>query len=220
MADKQMVLKPETVVIFCDHREKDVSEILKKMCLVKKVNLEFGDFVCSERVAIERKSYDDFLSSIIDGRLFDQAKKMRENFDKPIILIEGFSNKQINENSVKGAIASLVLDFDVNILSTRNEFDTAKTIYWIAKKEQEEKKLGIAFKVGKKPKDLNKIREFIVSSIPGISTVLSRRLLKEFGSVERVFTANEKELTKIKGIGEKLAKKIRDILTQNYEVKS
>ncbi|MEM5766442.1 MAG: ERCC4 domain-containing protein [Candidatus Aenigmatarchaeota archaeon] len=222
MCEKQTILNSkEKVVIICDYREKGVNEVLKKTgAIVNEMNLECGDFICSKRVVIERKSYDDFISSIFNGRIFEQASKLKKNFEKPIILIEGYSTREINENSLKATIASLVIDFGISLISTRNELDTAKTIYWIARKEQEEKKFGLAFKVGKKPEDLNKIKEFIVSGIPGISTVLSKRLLEKFGSVEKVFSADEKELKSVKGIGEKLAKKIKKILTEKYEVKT
>lgn len=221
MKEKQVVLKPENVLILCDYREGKIAEILKKMnANVKEMDLKCGDFICSRRIAIERKTYDDFISSIIDGRIFEQAKELKENFEKPILLIEGFSTREINENVLKGAVANLLVDFGLSLIMTRNELDSAKTIYWIAKKEQEEKKLSVAFKVGKKPTDGNKVKEFIVSSIPGISTILSKRLLEKFGNVERVFCADEKELICVKGIGKKLAKKIRKILTEKYEVKT
>ena len=222
MGEKQMLLKSkEKVLVVCDYREKEVIENLKKIgAFVDEMNLEVGDFVCSKRVVIERKEHSDFISSIIDGRIFDQAKALKENFEKPIILIEGYSNREINENALKAALASLIVDYGISLISTKNATDTAKTIYWIARKEQEDEKQGVAFKVGKKPQDEKKMKEFIVSSIPGISTVLSKRLLEKFGSVEKVFTASEKELKSVKGIGEKLAKRIKKILSEKYEVKT
>jgi Fanconi anemia group M protein len=95
-------------------------------------------------------------------------------------------------------------------------FDTAKTIFWIAKKEQEEKGHEIAFKVGKKPKEVKKLQEKIVACLPGVSTILSKRLLEKFKSVEKIFTADEKELEKVSGIGKKLARRIRKVLTTKY----
>ncbi|MEM5772888.1 MAG: ERCC4 domain-containing protein [Candidatus Aenigmatarchaeota archaeon] len=217
MREKQTLLKSEKVMLICDYREREINEILKKMvATVNEMALECGDFICSKRIAIERKTYDDFISSIIDGRIFEQAKELKRNFEKPIILIEGYSTREINENSLKGAIASLVVDFGISLISTRNQLDTAKTIYWIARKEQEEKNFTLAFKVGKKPEDGKKVKEFIVSSIPGISTILSKRLLEKFGSVEKVFSASEEELKSVRGIGKKLAKKIKKVLSEKY----
>lgn len=218
MMELQKILKPEKkVVIISDYREKEISNFLEKFgSTVNRMNLEIGDYLCSERVCIERKEANDFVSSIIDGRVFEQVKSLRENFEKPIIIVEGSSNRQINENALKGAIASLIIDFDVSIINTKNPYDTAKTIYWIAKKEQEENKHLISFRVGKKPKEIKRLQEEIVSSLPNVSNVLSKRLLQHFGSIEKVFTASENDLQKVKGIGKKLSKKIKKILTEKY----
>lgn len=214
MKEKQTLLtSKERVIVICDYREREVIEALKKIgAVVNEMNLEVGDFVCSQKIVIERKSHADFISSIIDGRIFEQAKDLRENFERPVILIEGYSNREINENAFKAALASLIVDYGISLMNTRNSSDTAKTIYWIARKEQEERKQGIAFKVGKKPRDERKLKEFIVSSLPGVSMVLSKRLLEKFGSVEKIFSSSEEELRSVKGIGEKLAKKIKKIL--------
>jgi Fanconi anemia group M protein len=218
MKEKQMLLKPKgKTVIICDYREREMIELLEKIgAVVNERNLEVGDFVCSQRIVIERKTHSDFISSIIDGRIFDQVKALKTNFEKPVILIEGYSVREINENALKATIASLVVDYGVSMINTRNPLDTAKTVYWIAKKEQEELKQELAFKVGKKPEDRKKLKEFIVSGIPGVSTVLSKRLLEHFGSVEKIFAASEEELKAVKGIGEKLAKRTRKILTEKY----
>jgi Fanconi anemia group M protein len=207
----------EKVIIISDYREREINKILENLgAKVNVMNLNIGDFVLSERVCIERKTHSDFISSIIDGRIFEQAKSLRENFEKPILIIEGYSNREINENALKGALASLIVDFGVSVLNTLNIFDTAKTIYWLAKKEQKEEKGAIVFKIGKKPKEIKKLQEEIVASLPGVSNVLSKRLLEKFGTIEKIFTAKESELQQVKGIGKILAKKIRKILTEKY----
>ncbi len=219
MMETQKILKPVgKIVIISDYREKDIIEILKKTdAIVNEMNLETGDFICSDgRIAIERKTHSDFVSSIIDGRLFEQVRLLKNNFEKPVIIIEGHSDSQINENALKAAIASLLIDFNVSLLNTRNTFDTAKTIYWIAKKEQEENKHAVSFKVGKKPKEMKELQERIVSSLPGISTVMSKRLLEHFGKVEKIFTASEADLQKVKGMGRKLSNRIRKVLTEKH----
>ena len=216
--DTQKILKPDgKVVIVSDYREKEIISQLKNLgATVNEMNLEAADYICSDKICIERKTHDDFVNSIIDGRLFAQAKNLSENFEKPILVVEGYSNREINENALKGAIASLISDFNMTVLSTRNHHDTAKTIFWIAKKEQQELKRGVAFKVGKKSKDMKRLQEEIVSSVPGVSGVISKRLLEHFGTIEKIFVADEQELAKVKGIGGRLAKRIKVILTKYY----
>lgn len=218
MMETQKILKPvEKIVVVCDYRERETIEHLRKLgVVVNEQALDVGDFIVSERVVIERKDHSDFVSSIIDGRIFEQVKNMKNNFEKSIIIIEGNSNRDISENALKAAIASLIVNYGVSLVNTKNPVDTAKTIYWIVRKEQQENKHDVSFKVGKKPKEMKRLQEEIVSSLPGISSVISKRLLEHFGSVEKVFTASEDELQKVKGIGKKLAGRIKKVLTVEY----
>jgi len=215
--DTQKLLKPYgKILIVADYREREIIELLKNLgAIVREENLPIGDFVVSSRAAIERKAHSDFISSIIDGRIFEQIDNLEKHYEKRIVLIEGFSDREINENAFKAAIATLVTN-GITILSTKNLLDTAKTIFWIAKKEQQENKIPLAVKVGKKPVDSKKQKEFLISSMPGISDVLAKRLLQELGSVENIFAASEEELKKVKGIKEKTAKSIRKLITTKY----
>ena len=214
----QKILKPDgKVVVVCDYREKVVAKALENFGASVNVRpLDVGDFVCSDRVVVERKEHSDFISSIIDGRIFEQAKLMKDEFEKPIFVIEGDSNRDININVVKSTLATLATGFGASVLCTKNEKDTALTIFWLAKKEQQEGSREMSIKVGKKPKDERKMQEQIVCGLPGVSTVMCRKLLDHFGSVEKVFGASEGELVEVKGVGNKLAKRIRDILDKNY----
>ncbi len=216
--ETQKILKPSgKTVIVSDYREREVNENLKQMgAVVNSMNLTVGDFIASDRIAIERKDHQDFISSIIDGRIFQQSKDLKKNFEKAIIIVEGSSDLTIDENAYKAAIASLLTDFDISIVHTKNPMDTAKLIYWIAKKEQQENKYSVSFKVGKKSPDIKKLKEQIVASLPGVSNVISRRLLEYFGSIEKIFVADENDLRKIKGVGKVLARRIRNTLHEKY----
>lgn len=213
--ETQKLLKPESkIVVVSDYREKEVIEHLKKLgAIVNEQSLEVADYICSEAVGIERKTYDDFISSIIDGRIFEQAGDLKKNFEKPIVVIEGYSNRQINENVLKAAIASLIVGFNLSLLTTKNPLDTAKIIFWMAKKEQSAGS-GISIKVGKKPKEMKYLQEFIIASIPGISTVLAKKLLQQFGSIEKIVAANAAELQKV--VGKKKGESIKKVLTAKY----
>jgi Fanconi anemia group M protein len=216
---KQRILKSKNkLVIICDYREREIIKLLKGFDVsVNRMNLEVGDFICSERVAIERKTHSDFISSIIDGRIFNQVKLLKKSFEKPIIIIEGYSNREINDNALKATIATLVTNYGISLINTKNIKDSAKMIYWIAKKEQEEQNFGLSFKVRKKPKDLENIKEFIISSFPGISVILAKRLLKHFKTIQNFINADENQLKKVPGIGNKLAKKIKKIIQSEYK---
>ena len=80
------------VLIFVDSREipNGILEYFGQYdCEVQQKSLLCGDFIISDRVCIERKTVNDFINSITDKRLFQQLQNMKENFERPILLIEG-----------------------------------------------------------------------------------------------------------------------------------
>lgn len=216
METQKILRSSDKTVIVADYREREVSDILRNLdALVNPMNLSMGDFICSERVAVERKTHSDFIASIIDGRLFDQSKNLLENFEKVVIIVEGSSDRQVNENAYRAALAKVLTD-GVSIVSTKSPMETAKTIYWIANKEQSDKNSSPIFKTGKKPEDEKKLKQEIIASLPGVSKVLSQRLLENFGTIEKVFSASEEELLLIKGLRKSTAKKIKRVLSEKW----
>jgi ERCC4-type nuclease len=217
--ESQKVFRPAgKTLVLCDYREREVAEALRGYgAIVTSSALAVGDCVCSDRVVVERKDHSDFVASIIDGRIFEQAQRMRENFEKPVFIIEGQSNRDISINALKAALATLATQYGASVLNTKNANDTALTIFWLAKKEQHDAGQGISLKVGRKPKETGRLQEEIVCGLPGVRTVLCKRLLEKFGTIEKVFSASEEDLASVKGIGKKQAHKIADILHKRYE---
>ena len=213
--EKQLTLSNN--IVFVDYREEKIANLLEKMgCKIVRMNLPIGDFVVND-VGIERKSFEDFISSIIDGRIFEQTNSLSSAFKKPIIIVEGFGVvERIHENSFYAALAYIVSKSNVTIFRTKNEEETAKLIYWIARKEFENSG-NVGFKIKEKKVNVQTIQERILAAFPGISTVLSKRILKKFGSLKKFFNASEKELMEVDGIGEKSAKRIRKIIEEEYK---
>jgi Fanconi anemia group M protein len=213
--EKQLTLSNN--IVFVDYREEKIANLLEKMgCKIVRMNLPIGDFVVND-VGIERKSFEDFISSIIDGRIFEQANSLSSAFKKPIIIVEGFGVvERIHENSFYATLAYIVSKSNVTIFRTKNEEETAKLIYWIARKEFENSG-NVGYKIKEKKVNVQTIQERILAAFPGISTVLSKRILKKFGSLKKFFNASERELMEVDGIGEKTAKRIRKIIEEEYK---
>jgi Fanconi anemia group M protein len=204
-------------MVIADYREREVAAHLKEIgATVSTMPLQVGDFVCSKRIVVERKDHSDYVNSVIDGRIFEQSERMRNSFEKSIIIIEGSSDRVISENAYLASLAKLASYDGVSLIRTKSPEETAKTIFWIAKKEQEEKRLMPVAKLGKKPYTAKEMQEWVVASLPGVSGVISKRLLDHFGTVESVMKAEEKDLTKVKGVGRSLAKRIRSVVVKKY----
>ncbi|MBU3958141.1 MAG: hypothetical protein KKB25_03635 [Nanoarchaeota archaeon] len=208
----------ETVKIFADNRENGavISE-LERLCVIEKKNLPVGDYVCSDRAVVERKSESDFASSIMDGRLFSQMKELRA-YEKPILLIEknGSNFSKIHPNAIRGALASLALDFNVPIIFSRSYIDTAGIIFQIAKREQIEGKRNLSIRPKAGIASMERHQEFLVAGLPNVSAVLAKRMLARFRTPQKIFSASREELQEIEGIGGEKAKRVFEMLNSEY----
>lgn len=219
---KDVQPQEEQLVIYVDNRELQ-SDIAKELILrgvdVKPVNLEIGDYVLSDEVVVERKTAEDFAKSIIDKRIFNQIINMRDSYPKPILLIEGPSlyTPVINPEAIRGALASIIVDFNIPVINVKDAAEAASLLISIAKREQIERKRQPTIKSGKRPVTLREQQETVVASLPNVDLTLARRLLKRFKSVINVFNASKEELMKVEGIGEKISSKIREVLDSEYK---
>lgn len=214
----------EGILIVVDYREQHstvVKELLDLGAKIEYANLPIGDYLISEEVVVERKTFNDFVNSIIDKRLFEQARLLSRHHSKPIMIIEGKEQafRNVSEEAIRGAMISMIMDFDIPILQTRDSLETAKVLMTLAKRERRESLKTISLKDRRRARTPDEEREYIVASLPMVELTTAKRLLAHFGSVERVFTASESELMKVKGIGPKKAKRIRSIIAGPYGAK-
>lgn len=185
---------------------------------LKMEKLEVADYVVSDEICIERKTVSDFASSIIDGRLFEQALNMRRTYRKPLIVVEGENvySSTLNPESIRGALISLAVDYGIPILWSRSPKETALLIGRIAFREQKEMGSKPIVRASKKPVDEDELKEYVVASLPGVDAARARKLLKHFGSVLKVFNASREELEAVEGIGKITAEKIKRIIEEEY----
>lgn len=162
-----------------------------------------GDYIVSDRVAIERKTVRDLAESLFDGRLFDQARRLSEHYEIPVLIVEGDPGK-IEEYTTRGmqarmALASLSIEHGVRVLWSANQRETARMIYSIACREQYGSKRSVV--VHRKPR-LEKLwmqQLYVVQSLPGVGPRLAEKLLERLGSIEAICRASVVELERILG---------------------
>lgn len=162
----------------------------------------------------------DFVDSLIDGRLLQQVKDLKQNFPKPLIIVEGtqdmFTVRNVHPNAIRGLLATITVSFGVPLLQTRTSKDTASLLLTIAKREQDNSVKDFSLHSGKKPLSLKEQQEYIISALPGVGMGLAKTMLKKFGSVKKVINANEDSLKDVEKIGDKKAKDIKELLDSNY----
>jgi ERCC4-related helicase/ERCC4-type nuclease len=207
--------------IFVDAREREMARLLESRGLEVTVrNLEVGDYVVSEKVAIERKTAQDFVSSLIDPQrnLFRQIGDLARTYDRPVLILEGrdLYTRQVAASSIRGALASLAVDYGVPIIPTEDMEETASVIALLAKREQKE---GREPKVHghKTARTLKEQQEYLISSIPSVGPAVARNLLRHFGSIERVMNATQEELQEVEKVGPRIAERIRELVGGEYK---
>ena len=131
------------------------------------------------------------------------------------MLIEGSSHDiatyDITREALIGAICSISLNFNMPIIRSLSQAESAKILYFCAT-QLNSRETGV-IPNGRKPKRQKNRQLFILQSLPQVGPKLAKRLLSHFDSIESIFTASEEELIKVEGIGQEKALKIREILT-------
>ncbi|WP_267641290.1 DEAD/DEAH box helicase [Haloarchaeobius amylolyticus] len=217
----------DTVEVVIDQREMD-SSIPRDLSTREDVTtrletLAVGDYVLSDRVAVERKSVSDFLDTLTgsDRSVFEQVRDMAGHYARPILVIEGdeslLGSRDIHPNAIRGALASLAVDFGVSVLRTEGEADTRDLLAVIATREQEKSGREVSVHGEKSKKTLSEQQEYVVSAIADIGPVTARSLLAHFGTVEEVMCANEDDLLEVDGVGQVTAERIREVIGSQYE---
>ncbi|MEA2071389.1 MAG: helicase-related protein [Asgard group archaeon] len=212
--------KQKEITIIIDTREKN-SKVL--MYLMKEgIKLDFqqmqtGDYIVSDRIAVEYKKGEDLLASIIDGRLFDQIGLLTNAYQIPLLIIEGFATGGIHPEAIAGALASLMIDFGISIIQTQSSEETAVILKRLAIREQKTKRRKAYIRTARKMGNPNENAIQILSAFPGINRTIANRLLEEFSSVKKVVNTTQEELQKVNGLGEKKSEIITTIVTKKYE---
>lgn len=207
--------------IFVDSREREMGKLLEAQGLeVTLKNLDVGDYIVSDRIAIERKTAGDFVASIIDPErnLFRQISDLSRTYEKPVLILEGrdLYTRQVSPNSIRGALAAIAVDYGIPIVPTESQEETAAVIAMLAARECKE---------GREPKlhghktarTLKEQQEYLISAIPSVGPAVARNLLRHFGTIEKIMTASEEELQHVELVGPKIAERVRELIGGEYK---
>jgi len=210
----------EEVSIIVDNRERNL-DLLEGLSgsgvRLSFAQLPLGDYILSDRICVERKTVRDFENSIVNARLFDQMARLSKDCKKPILLLEGEESEfTMNPNTILGAIISAYSDYNVQVIRSKDVWETVTIIARLAEREQEQK--------NREPKLIGCKRAFtnsqwqllILSSIPGVGPTLAKSLIKHFKTVKRIASATPDELIEVEKIGSKKAERIYAILNAEF----
>jgi DNA excision repair protein ERCC-4 len=164
----------------------------------------------------ERKTASDFASSLIDQRLFSQAKRLADQPLRSGLIIEGrsedWSKLGVRRESPQGALITLTLIFDLPVFRSRDRKETAQLLvyagYQFARLREDVPRYRFHKAKRRRTQQLH-----LLASLPSVGLDRAYRLLDHFGSVQACLTANADELEKVPGIGPKTAAAIRGLVS-------
>lgn len=227
--EEQSKIKEFTgIKITADYREKKsrvVQKLLDEGIQVALETLPTGDYSLSPRVGVELKTVQDFVNSLLDGRLLEQLKNFKNFYSRPIIILEGrediYTSRNVHPNAIRGAITTITVSYGIPIIFSRSPEESAEFIKTIARREHEnstEKYITKVYNSHKtKGNKVSEQQEYIISALPNIGRNTAQNMLKQFKKIERIATATEEELKKVEGVGETTAKNIKEIFEKEYE---
>lgn len=201
---------PPLPTLLVDSRESrcEVPIWLRKLgYATESAELAVGDYHAPGLVIIERKAAGDFVSSLLDSRLFGQAELLAAHDDRAVMIIEGTLDRvrsDIQPEALAGALSALSMYYRLSVLPTTGPEQTARVIGRLML----HRSTGLGYEINlrtAKPKVDGAVSQYLVEGLPGIGPAMARKLLAHFGSAAAVFGASSAQLQAVKGVGAKMA---------------
>lgn len=186
---------------------------------VQPVTIEVGDYILTPDICVERKSLNDLIGSLNNGRLYNQAQAMCRYYKRPVLLIE-FSQSQpfclqgkygvsadVSTQSFVSKLILLTMHFPrLRILWCQTPYATAE-IFDLLKQGKQEPSVSEAQAVTEKegessgrPSDRNNPapQDFLLH-LPGVNLKNQALLTRKYASLAEMFAASQEDLASALG---------------------
>lgn len=210
-------------LLVADYREKGsrFAALLVRLGLEPAyTNLSVGDYVLSNSVAIERKTPEDLVASILDGRFTDQLRRLSEAYPKGVLLVTGSleeaAARSPNPGLVYSSLAQACLS-SVSLVVSGSEESAAHIVKWLAA-EAKNSWTGYEPMIKRKPKDQSTQQQAfnVLTAIPSVGPKRALKLMEAFPSLQAIFEAPEARLAQI--VGPSVARNIKSALSRPLRV--
>jgi len=203
-------MSEKLITITVDHREKNslvISQLIKLGLKINFDQLPIADYIINN-IAIERKTLQDFKSSIINKRIMKQLQGLKK-YPQNLLILEGLKSEDpysgnLHENAFRGFLLSIALKNKIPIIFTLDSKDTAKYIYVLAKKQTRQ---DTPIRPSKSNLSEQQQLQFILEGFPGIGPTSAKALLTNFKSIKSLSQTSKESLKNIIGEKEKDQKK-------------
>jgi ERCC4-type nuclease len=190
--------------VVMDSRETELIQQFKTLehyssDLFKSAALHLGDIQISDKIIIERKSWADLASSIMDGRYKEQSNRLAQAKSEGYTIyyfLEGnldlYKPYGITKDSLRSCVYSLTYEKGFFVIMTKTTKETAEYIMKFYTKIQKTKDVVTptpsSIVTKKKNSQIHKenISEMMLCQIPGISTSISNVLLTKWPTIHTI----------------------------------
>jgi len=233
-------VKPLTVLVDTPTFAHPVAQLLRdKGANVVQSNLKLEQMRVTDRCGIWFLTGEEFVRYVGDKSIYRRVNDFKKSVPEPIVLVDGDPLEHRNGVSaaaIRGAIAFVALSNRIPVLIGSSTNEAAELIYVMA--NQAQNGMGMAMSDaaspagdqvagngngngangnGGRPSDPAELPEYILTSLPDVGPATAKALLKKYGNLRSVFSASQKELTRIPGIGPKKAKRLAAFLSGTTE---
>ncbi len=200
-------LKPKIIADIHEKNSLIIAELKCKNIEIELKSLKIADYIIGN-IAIERKTINDFISSMLNKRLIQQLRQIQQYKNK-LLIIEGNLNNlyqeqenqrtneieiksKLNLNAIRGFILSIILNYQIPIIFTTNYQDTCNYLIILAKQQLKTKQeISLHSRIPKTKKELQK---YILESFPNIGPKTAHKLLKNYKTLKNVFNQDIENL--------------------------
>lgn len=215
----------EQPVILVDSREasaapKIVKGLQEAGVEVRVLSLAKGDYVVSDRCAVERKTIMDFVHTLTRRFLFEQLFTLREAYRQPILLLEGYlpivyKFSKIRPQAVWGAIFALAGQ-GIPVVPTTNWRETVDFLQTAARQEQIVEKRVPSLRPVKKAETLSDRQLFFLEGLPLVGHEKAVALLKAFNTPMNALQSLDR-WGEVHGLGRVVMDRVGKVLYTPYE---
>ena len=210
-------------------RIQSATEYYKQQGLTVEVKEEqVGDYIFDDKVVFEFKTIPDFVSSIQNGRVFNQAINQSETYDYHYVTIQGDDHTRAKALAMSRNYREVTYFQYLGALASLNRYTTVIESYSPFINEAYYRMLITAKKclqnkpiVKKFPrKDKNPAFNYLCYCIYGVSAKRAKDIVYtcHLKTMEDLFNLTHQDLVKIDGIGDNLADKILTSISEDsYE---
>lgn len=190
----------------------------KQGCEVEVANLEIGDYIFNNQVAFEFKTVADFVASIQDNRVFNEAINQAESFDYHYVIIQGDEHARAKALAMSKHFQEVTYFGYLGAIASLNRYTTVIESYSPHIQEAYYRMLITAKKclqnkpiVKKFPrKHKNPAFNYLAYCVYGVSAKRAQDIVYtcHLQTMEDLMKLDANQLKKVNGIGDVLANTI------------